>query len=132
MADPIYTFGVQAGQEVSPMDSEKHLLVEIIASLQGPSGGPAGLTDAQLRATPVPVSSTPASGTLSIFAKTAGQTENIPVGAFNIGIIFLTGTGTVNGVDLPVNVPLNIDARTAAVIVVACGSPGTARISYLL
>lgn len=75
---------------------------------------------------------TPPSGTFSIFAKTAGQTETIPIGAFNIGIIFLTGTGTVGGVDLPVNVSLNIDAKTAAEIAVVCGSPGTARVSYLV
>lgn len=90
------------------------------------------LTDTQLRATPVPVSlgSYP-SGTLAIFAKTAGQTETIPVGAFQIGVIFLTGTGTIGGVDWPVGVPFNIEARTAATIAVVCGSPGTARVQYL-
>lgn len=91
-----------------------------------------GLTDTQLRATPVPVSlgSYP-SGTLAIFAKTAGETETIPIGAFQIGIVFLTGTGTIGGVDWPVGVPLNIQARTAATIAVVCGSPGTARVQYL-
>lgn len=71
------------------------------------------------------------SGTLSIFAKTAGQTETIPVGAFQIGVIFLTGTGTIGGVDWPVNLPFNLDVRTAAQIAVVCGSPGTARVQYL-
>ncbi len=75
---------------------------------------------------------TPQSGTLSTFAKTAGQTETIPVGAFQIGVIILTGTGTVGGVDLPVGVPWNCEAKLAATVAVVCGSPGTARVSYLL
>ncbi|MCK8235431.1 hypothetical protein, partial [Erwinia amylovora] len=61
-----------------------------------------------------------------------GQTETIPVGAFNIGIIFLTGTGTVGGVDLPVGTPMNIDGKIAATVAVVCGTPGTARVAYLL
>lgn len=135
-----------------------------------PGGGIAtdALTDAQLRATPVPVTATVTSestaeataaaptytegqdaplsqdlsghlrtltkfpaGTLALFAKTAGQNETIPVGAFQIGVIFLTGTGTIGGVDWPVGVPFNLEARTAATIAVVCGSPGTARVTYL-
>lgn len=107
--------------------------LQILMALQGAPGGAfAGLTDTQLRATPVPVSlgSYP-SGTLAIFAKTAGETATIPVGAFQIGIVFLTGTGTIGGVDWPVGIPFNIEARTAATIAVVCGSPGTARVQYL-
>lgn len=104
----------------------------------GPSSGGGGgittngLTDAQLRAAAVPVSpSSYPSGTLTVRAKAAGETENIPVGAFQIGVIFNTGTGTINGVAWPTGLPFNIEARTAAAIAVVCGSPGTASINYL-
>lgn len=72
------------------------------------------------------------SGTLSVFSKTAGQTETIPVGAFNIGILITSGTAMIGGVSWPVNTPFNLEARTAATITVVCGSPGTAVINYLL
>lgn len=71
------------------------------------------------------------SGTPSIFSKTAGQTETIPVGAFNIGVMFLTGTGTIGGVSWPLLTPFNIDARIASTLAVVCGSPGTALVNYL-
>lgn len=116
-----------ANDEMSPQDVRLQLLLALQAF--SPGGIFAGLTDTQLRATPVPVS-LPA-GTLSTFAKTAGQTETIPVGAFQIGVVILTGTGTVGGVDLPVGLPWNCEARLAATVAVVCGSPGTARVSYL-
>lgn len=100
-------------------DAVKLLLLQFTGGT-APSGGGGG---------GIPI--TPSSGTLTLVAATAGSSTVIPVGAFNIGIIFLTGTGTVNAVDLPVGLPLNIDSKTAATITVTCGSPGTARISYL-
>lgn len=74
---------------------------------------------------------TPPTGTLTMVAAVASSTTTIPAGAFNIGILILTGTGTVNGVDLPANVPLNIADKTAASIAVVLANPGSARISYL-
>lgn len=79
----------------------------------------------------VPSSSSEATGTLTMVAATASSTTNIPIGAFNVGIIILTGTGTVGGVDLPALTPLNINDKLAAAVSVVLGSPGTARISYL-
>lgn len=108
--------------------------LQILLALQAlaPGGPGAGLTDAQLRAAAVPVSlSSYPSGTLTVRAKAAGETENIPIGAFQIGVIFNTGTGTINGVAWPTGLPFNIEARTAAAIAVVCGSPGTASINYL-
>lgn len=114
-----------------PADKDHVLLYKIARG----SGAGGGLPVVISQATPgttngVAVTSYP-SGTLAIFAKTAGQTETIPAGAFQIGVIFLTGTGTIGGVDWPVGVPFNIEARTAAAIAVVCGSPGTARVQYL-
>lgn len=148
--------------ETNELDCLRELVI------QGGDDIGAPLTDAQLRATPVPVTATvtsestaeataaepsysegqdaplsqdrsgnlrvlakPVAGTLAIFAKTAGQTETIPVGAFQIGVIFLTGTGTIGGVDWPLLTPFNIESRVAATIAVVCGSPGTARVQYL-
>lgn len=87
-------------------------------TFNGPSGG-GGL----------PI--TPPTGTPVFKAKIAGETEVIPVGAFDIGIIILTGTGTQNGVDLPAGIPQNFANKTATAITVVLGSPGTARISYM-
>ncbi len=89
---------------------------------------PVVLTAAQIAALSSPAEP---SGTPSIFAKTAGQTETIPIGAFNIGVIINTGTGTIGGVAWPTGVPFNISAKTAATIAVVCATPGTASINYL-
>ncbi len=89
---------------------------------------PVVLTAAQLATLAAP--SAP-SGTLTVLAKVAGETATIPIGAFNIGVIFNTGTGTIGGVAWPTGVPFNITAKTAATIAVVCNTPGTASINYL-
>lgn len=79
---------------------------------------------------PLPVAITEPSGTFHGFAKTAGQTQTIPIGAFDGGVIILTGTGTVGGVDLPVGTPWNFASKLLAAVDVVCANPGTARIFY--
>ena len=69
-------------------------------------------------------------GTFSPHAMTAGQTLTIPVGAFEIGVVILTGTGTVGGVDLPLGIPWNCAGKLAATVAIVTGSPGTARVFY--
>lgn len=68
--------------------------------------------------------------TFTNIAAVASSTTTIPIGAFDIGILILTGTGTVAAVDWPVSTPLNIKGPLAATVALVLANPGTARVTY--
>lgn len=90
--NPTYTFGQQAGQAVSPMDSEKHHLVEIIARLGALGGGGAA----------------GGSGSSSLTEMTAGPAQAavtdgfVPAGKNSISFVTSSDwVGTINGASFP-------------------------------
>ncbi len=86
--------------------------------------------DTQITAEQAILAAVAKTATFVPIAAVASSMTTIPVGAFDIGILILTGTGTVGGVDWPANIPLNIKGRLAVAVDVVLANPGTARITY--
>lgn len=59
----------------------------------------------------------------------ASASQVIPVGAKSWAAVLLTGTGTINGVALPLNVPVS-GGTLAATVTIATGSASTAFVLY--
>lgn len=63
-------------------------------------------------------------------AAVAGSTTNIPIGAFDIGVLIQTGTGTILGTNWPALLPFNVAGKIATTIPIILANPGTALITY--
>lgn len=63
-------------------------------------------------------------------AAVASSTTTIPAGSIDIGILILTGTGTIGAVTFPTLTPYNFPNKSAADIVLVLGNPGTAIVTY--
>lgn len=78
-------------------DDQQLTLKKILLALTGGgSGGPIGLTDAQLRAAAVPVSQAAVTQAASVIVPQS-TSQVIPIGAKEWTVSVLTGTATVNG-----------------------------------
>lgn len=100
------------------------------------TGGAYGALKVDASGTTITVTATPASGTLHGASLSAAGAVTIPMGAFAIGILLLTGTGTYTTVEgtvsLPLGAPVNIDDKLVAATVVTMGSSGTCVYNYLI
>lgn len=100
MADQIQTT-YDNGDALSPIDSEKHILAQIASNTKAAAagGGGTGLTDTQLRATPVPVAS---SGTAADNAVATGnpvQTGGVAVTGSSYAPGYAAGDAAANAID---------------------------------
>lgn len=104
-------------------DDQRLTLKKILLALTGGgSGGPIGLTDTQLRATPVPVSLDGSEKTPVPVAVGASANSTIPATATSWAFVLLTGTGTIGGVAAPLGVPLSGGPLAAALAYTTAGS----------
>lgn len=91
-----------ASTQPSPNDEQFEVLCKIaqaVSALIASGGSFAGLTDTQLRATPVPVSGQPVTPNFDLLG--ASDSRSIPVGAKGWTATILTGTGTIGGLAVP-------------------------------
>jgi len=91
--------------------------------MKGPEGVGAKVTQGVL--------AIPRSGTRSTYLKTAGQTQAIPVGAFNWTVTILTGTATFDGVAVPAGFSAGNEGALLSALTVVMDTPGTAFMSWM-
>jgi hypothetical protein len=91
--------------------------------IKGPEGTAPKITSA--------VVAVPRSGTRSTYLKTAGQTQAIPVGAFNWTVTILTGTATFDGVAVPAGFSAGDEGALLSALTVVMDTPGTAFMSWM-
>lgn len=120
MPDPTYTYGPEAGNSISPADAEKHILVQIAANTQGLSAGGTGGAGVVVASAPV---------TEHPVALGASASQVIPIGAKSWAAVLLTGTGTINGVAMPLNIPLS-GGTLATTVTIATGTTSSAFVLY--
>jgi len=103
--------------KASAEDILKLIYLQFFGGAAVPSGGGGGAPVTQPSVTEHPV------------ALGASANQVIPVGAISWAAVLLTGTGTINGVAMPLNVPLS-GGKLAATVTIATAGGSSAFVLY--